>query len=82
MEMKRSSLLVWNYKDGEELQSVHLNASLFQVVEPDNNVKQQLMKNESVDSIEDEELWVDGDIKKCTEFILNLQTICTNLKNG
>ena len=54
-------------KDGEGIAvRTPLMRPYFQVVEPDDDVKTLLKKDDSVDSIEDEELWVDGDVKKCT----------------
>ena len=38
----------------------------FQVVEASKDVKKRLKKDENVESIEDEDLWVDGDVKRCT----------------
>ena len=54
-------------KDGEGIAvRTPLLRPYFQVVEPDDDIKTLLKKDDSVDSIEDEELWVDGDVKKCT----------------
>ena len=49
----------------------------FQVVEPDDDVKTLLKKDDSVDSIEDEELWVMEMSKSAREFTLNLRTSYT-----
>ena len=38
----------------------------FQAVEAGNEIKKKLKKDDNVESIEDEELWVDGKIKSCT----------------
>ncbi|GIR28118.1 MAG: hypothetical protein CM15mP42_10680 [Methanobacteriota archaeon] len=70
-------------KDGEGIAvRTPIMRPYFQVVEPDDDVKTLLKKDDSVDSIEDEELWVDGDVKKCTRVYTKSRTSYTNLKNG
>ena len=38
----------------------------FQVVGATKDIKKRLKRDDCVESIEDEELWVDGEVKKCT----------------
>lgn len=38
----------------------------FQVVEATKGIKKQLEKDDNVESIQDEELWVDGEVRQCT----------------
>ena len=41
----------------------------FQVVEPTKDIIKKLKKDENVESLEEEDLWIDGEVKKCTRII-------------
>ena len=59
-------------KDGEAIAvRTPLLRPYFQVVEVTNDIKERLEKDDNVESIEEEELWVDGDFRKCIATIVN-----------
>ena len=62
--------IVYLYGTTKEGEAIAVRTPLlrpyFQVVEATKDIKKRLQKDDSVESIEEEDLWVDGDVRKCT----------------
>ena len=62
--------IVYLYGTTKEGEAIAVRTPLlrpyFQIVEATKDIKKQLKKDDNVESIEDEELWVDGEVRKCT----------------
>ena len=74
-------------KDGEAIAvRTPLLRPYFQVVEASKDIKKRLEKDDNVESIKEEELWIDGDVRKCTRVFTkspdNLYKLKEWLKNN
>ena len=62
--------IVYLYGTTKEGEAIAVRTPLlrpyFQVVEATKDIKKRLQKDDNVESIEEEDLWVDGDVRKCT----------------
>ena len=62
--------IVYLYGTPKEGEAIAVRTPLlrpyFQIVEATKDIKKQLKKDDNVESIEDEELWVEGEVRKCT----------------
>ena len=76
--------IVYLYGTTKEGEAIAVRTPLlrpyFQVVEATKDIKKRLQKDDNVESIEEEDLWVDGDVRKCTRVYTkspdNLYKLC------